>query len=97
MVIVGPTEMESVIKGSCGSVVATADAPSVAVSPNGNYEEMRKRTEMKDAESGGEVRLREIVLRINERATKLRIIKSMAGKLPSPPVVSNCKLASCLY
>lgn len=61
--------------------MATADAPSVAVSPNGNYEEMRKRSEMKDAERRGfEVRLREIVVRINERAPKLRIIKSIAEK-----------------
>lgn len=39
---------------------------------------------MIDAESGGEVRLREIVVRINEPATKLRIIKSVAEKRPSP-------------
>ncbi len=100
MVIVGPTEMESMIKescGCCGCVATTADAPSVAVSPNGNYEEKKKEREMKDAESGGEVRLREIVVRINEQATKLRIIKSMAEKSPSPPVALGCKLASCLY
>lgn len=95
-VTVGPTEMESMIKeccGCCGCVLATADAPSVAVSPNGNYEEKTKEMEMKEAESGDEVRLREIVMRINERATKLRIIKSIAEKSPPPPVASGCKLA----
>lgn len=42
MVIAGHTEMDSVTKESCGCrgfVVATADAPPLAVSPNGNYEE----------------------------------------------------------
>lgn len=79
-----------------GCVVATADAPSAAISPNGNYEEMRKESEMKDAGSGGEVRLRETVVRINERGTKLRIIKSIAEKSLSFPVVLGSKLASCL-
>lgn len=42
MLIAGHTAMDSVIKESCGCrgfVVATADAPSVAVSSKGNYEE----------------------------------------------------------
>lgn len=60
----------------------------VAVSPNGNYEERREReSEKKAVESGVEVRLRRRrrgggvvggVTRINEQATKLRIIKSAA-------------------
>lgn len=50
---------------------------------------------MIDAEGGGEVRLTEIVMRINERATKLRIIKSIAEKSPSPPC--GFGRASCLH
>lgn len=73
MVVVGHTGMESMIKescGCCGCVVATADAPSAAVSPNGNYEEMRKEREKKDGESGYEVRLRETIMRIDEQRYK---------------------------
>lgn len=42
MFIVVHVWLESVIKEACGCcscVVATLDAPCVAVSPNGNYEE----------------------------------------------------------
>lgn len=82
--VVGLTDLDLMIKESCGCrgcVVATA-----AVSPNGDYEEKRKESEVIDAESGGQVRLREIVIRINEQAAKLRIIKSVAEKSPSPHV-----------
>lgn len=55
---------------------------------------------MKDTESGDEVRLMEMVVRINEPATKLRIIKSVAEKWPVSFKLagsSGFKLASCLY
>ena len=45
----------------------------------------KKAREKDDAETEGEVRLREIVTRINEQATKLTIIKSAAEKSCSPP------------
>lgn len=57
----------------------------------------KKAREKDDAETEGEVRLREIVTRINEQATKLTIIKSAAEKSCSPPVALGCKPASCLY
>lgn len=99
VVIVGPTEMESMIKElwvlrmCCGQ----SRCPPVAVSPYGNYEEKRKESEMKDAETGREVKLRQIVMRINEQAAKLRIIKPIHEKSLSPPVALGCKPASCLY
>lgn len=54
-------------------------------------------SEMKDAESLGEVRLREKVVKINQQATTLRIIKSIAERLPSPTVALGCNLTSYLY
>lgn len=83
------TDLDLMIKESCGCrgcVVATAESPCLAASPNGDDEEKRKESEVIDAESGGQVRLREIVIRINEQAAKLRIIKSVAEKSPSPCV-----------
>lgn len=72
-VIVGPAKAEFMIKetcGCCGCALATADAPSVAISPR------RENSEMKDADE----KLWETAMRTNEPVTKLRIIKSIAEK-----------------